>query len=206
MMSGKHTKVEGGYRRWNLERQPAPGAILPQDPSVFHFQSALCSTLGPHPLPRQHDVHLCSRFTSQPHGYFRRKDSRRRRLYRRGRREREKEMILSPELSAYLKCLIYTAAFKDPFAEPRGAIYRQFISTGWIPLPGWRAHFARGWRSSWRFGMPSSQQARSVAVPRIRHPRGQERTVGEVQRWMIPTYKMRFLAPDLRLVVLVVRA
>ena len=34
--------------------------------------------------------------------------------------------IVSPELIAYLKWLIYTAPFKDPFSEPRGAIHRQF--------------------------------------------------------------------------------
>ena len=40
--------------------------------------------------------------------------------------EEEHIMIVSPELIAYLKWLIiYTAAFKDSFAEPRGAIHTQ---------------------------------------------------------------------------------
>ena len=39
--------------------------------------------------------------------------------------------FVSPELVAYLKWLIYTYAFKDPFAEPRGAIQTQFYIS-WV--------------------------------------------------------------------------
>jgi hypothetical protein len=34
--------------------------------------------------------------------------------------------LVSPELMAYLKWLIYTAPFKDPFAQPRGNQHTQF--------------------------------------------------------------------------------
>jgi len=34
--------------------------------------------------------------------------------------------LVSPELMAYLKWLIYTAPFKDPFAQPRGAHHTEF--------------------------------------------------------------------------------
>ena len=36
--------------------------------------------------------------------------------------------LVSPELMAYLKWLIYTAPFKDPFAQPRGADHTRFYS------------------------------------------------------------------------------
>ena len=65
-------------------------AILPQA-SVSRLQSTLCSTLGPHPLQSRslchQDVHLCSQCKQQPQGYFRRKNSRCRRLHLGGRRE-----------------------------------------------------------------------------------------------------------------------
>ena len=51
--------------------------------------------------------------------------------------------------------------------------------------------------------MPSFQQARSVAVPRMQTT-SHERTTGEVHSWMILTNKMmRLLVPDVWLVVLV---
>ena len=34
--------------------------------------------------------------------------------------------VVSPELMAYLKFLIYTAAFKDPLADKRGAEHVQY--------------------------------------------------------------------------------
>ena len=38
----------------------------------------------------------------------------------------EEKHIVSPELIAYVKWLIYTAPFKDPFAEPRGGCGRSY--------------------------------------------------------------------------------
>jgi hypothetical protein len=43
---------------------------------------------------------------------------------------KEKNLV-SPELIAYLKWLIYTAPFKDPFAEPRGSLHIQFY-VNWV--------------------------------------------------------------------------
>ena len=43
----------------------------------------------------------------------------------------EEKHIVSPNLIAYLKWLIYTVAFKDPFAEPLGAIHTQFYLS-WV--------------------------------------------------------------------------
>ena len=77
----------------------------------------------------------------------------------------------------------------------------------WVGYPhGHSEGMEMSWSSSssWIFGMPSSQQARSVAVPHVQTtPQEWTVTVGDVHRWMIPTYKMRMLVPDLRLAVLV---
>ena len=39
--------------------------------------------------------------------------------------------LVRPELMAYLKWLIYTAPFKDPFAQPRGARHTEFY-VDWV--------------------------------------------------------------------------
>ena len=96
------------------ERQPARNAILPQDPSVSRLQPALCRTLGPHALQHHQHVRLCSRCKQQLQGYFQRNYSRCRRD-RRACCERERGTQNKPQAHAYLKWLIYTAAFKDPF-------------------------------------------------------------------------------------------
>ena len=42
--------------------------------------------------------------------------------------EREKWLV-GAEILAYLKYLIYSAAFKDPTAEPRGSVHAEFYRT-----------------------------------------------------------------------------
>ena len=69
------------------------------------------------------DVYLCSRCKQQPQGYFEAKmpavaDATQTQL----RMQRRN----SPEIIAYHKWLIYSAAFKEPLAEPQGARHVQF--------------------------------------------------------------------------------
>ena len=45
-------------------------------------------------------------------------------------REREK-FVVGPELIAYLKWLIYSAAFKDPYSGERGAVHAQYYAN-WV--------------------------------------------------------------------------
>ena len=81
-------------------------------------------------------------------------------------KEREK-FVVSPELIAYLKWLIYTAAFKDPNAGDRGAIHARFY-VDWVSeivTVEKREATARSYRSSCRFGMESTaRRARNVAA------------------------------------------
>ena len=94
----------------------------------------------------------------------------------------KEKRIVSPELIAYLKWLIYTAAFKDPFVEPRGAIHRQFY-LDWVDffaskedsfrqrlkehLEIWYAKFPAGkkhGRSSRADNIPRANRRRSASL------------------------------------------
>ena len=94
----------------------------------------------------------------------------------------KEKCIVSPELIAYLKWLIYTAAFKDPFAEQQGAIHRQFY-LDWVDtfaskedsfrqrlkeqLEIWYAKFPAGkkcGRSSCADNIPRANSGRSVPL------------------------------------------
>ena len=62
--------------------------------------------------------------------------------------------VVSPELIVYHKWLIYSAAFKEPFAEQRGATHVQFYLDGTKTFAGKKTYSAGGCSRCWRFGMP----------------------------------------------------
>ena len=82
----------------------------------------------------------------------------------------EKKHIVSPELisgpmpatssgwSTLLLSRIHLRSREELFID-------NSTLTWWIPLPARKTHCARDLWSSWRFGMPDSHQARSMAVP-----------------------------------------
>ena len=101
----------------------------------------------------------------------------------------EEKCIVSPKLIAYLKWLIYTAAFKVPFAEQQGAIHRQFYLDSVDTFASKEDSFLQRLKEQleiWYAMFPAGKKRGSSS----RAATAQERTVGEVHRWMIPTYKM----------------
>ena len=79
----------------------------------------------------------------------------------------EERHLVSPKLMAraFLKWLIYTAAFKEPVSDARGLAEEQRIcnstSCGRRPLPASKTCTARSCSMRWRFVMKVSRQAGS---------------------------------------------
>ena len=72
--------------------------------------------------------------------------------------DERKKRLIGAEILSYVKYLIYSAAFTDPTAEPRGSIHAEFYR-------GWSRTFhtsedliCRKMRSSWSAGMPTSAE------------------------------------------------
>ena len=83
--------------------------------------------------------------------------------------EREKWLV-GAEILAYLKYLIYSAAFKDPIADPRGSIHVEFSEAGTEHFASMKSLSAEKCRSSWSAGMPSIHTGREsgVSYPRTK--------------------------------------
>ena len=129
--SDTNLKIEVGYRRCYLERRTARSTILlVRQASVSRLQQTLCSilgpSLGPHPGVILWRITKISTFapdaSCSPKDIFDEKipavngctDT----ATEEGDVNAAEKHIVNPELIAYLKWLIYTAPFKDPFAEP----------------------------------------------------------------------------------------
>ena len=115
------------------------------------------------------DVCLCSRCKPQPQEFF---DAKMRAIAdddTDAAANGTERYLVSPIAylnNAYLKWLIYSAAFNEPFAESRGAMRVQFIPRldEDLSVLARQTFSAGGCSRRWRFGMPGSLYAGRVAV------------------------------------------
>ena len=116
----------------------------------------------------------------------------------------KKKYIVSPDIIAYFKGLIYTAAFKDPFAEQQGAIQRQFYIDSVDTFGSEENRFSQRlmeklvWYARFPSGKKHGCSSRAEDILK--------RTVGEVHSWTILTTKLRVLILDRRLMATVLVA
>ena len=78
--------------------------------------------------------------------------------------EMNDKWLVGAEILAYLKWLIYTAAFKDPSAEPRGSTIRSFSEAGAERFAPMKILSSESCRSSWSAGMPTSAEQEAFLI------------------------------------------
>ena len=76
------------------------------------------------------------------------------------------EIAFWRKILAYLKWLIYSAAFKGPTAEPHGSIHAEFTEDGTERFEPVKILSAESRRSSWIAGMPRICKEKSIPAPR----------------------------------------